>query len=170
MRLGLTLLLLLLACASCSPVAQGTERPGDATSLYALERHAEAVVALESRFLSLIDAAPGEERFYLYWTYNHLTGSWFHVDYLEELLELSCDAPPHSDEESMRAALRGQAEFVRWELGNALEDLEDTMPEFLPPNHSRINEALRSLLSEIRTTVDRLWADQCADVPCVASH
>jgi hypothetical protein len=87
MRFGLSSLLLLFACASCLPVAQGTERPGDATSLYALERHAEAVGALETKFLSLIDAAPGEERFYLYWTYNHLTGSWFQVDYLEELLE-----------------------------------------------------------------------------------
>jgi hypothetical protein len=70
----------------------------------------------------------------------------------------------------MRAALRGQAEFVRWELGHAIDDLEETMPELVPPNHVWINEALRSLLSEIRTTVDRLWTDQCADVLCVAGH
>src|SRR5262245_24866106 len=99
-------LLLLFACGSCLPLANGAERPGDVSSLYELERHANAVTALESKFLASIEAAPSEERFRLYWTYNHLTGSWFQVDYLQELLELSLEARSHSAEGSIRTALR----------------------------------------------------------------
>ena len=116
----------------------------------------------------MIEAAPSEERFYLYWTYNHLTGSWVQVEYLRTQLELSLEAHSYSDEESIRTTLRDQAEFVRWELGHAINDLEQSMPEVRPPRHLRINEALRSLLSEVRTTVDRFWTDQCAHMPCVA--
>ena len=167
MALRLRSLLLLFACAPYLPVVHGTERVGDATYLYELEQYANAVTALETEFLSLIGAAASEERFYLYWTYNHLTGSWFQVGYLQTRLELSIEAQSHSDEEPMRTSLRDQAEFVRWELGHAINDLEETMPEVGSPNHLWINEALRSLLSEIRTTVERLWSDQCAYVPCV---
>ena len=160
-------LLLLFACAPYLPVVHGMGRVGDATYLYELEQYANAVTALETEFLSLIEAAPSEERFYLYWTYNHLTGSWFQVEYLQTQLELSLEAQSYSDEESIRTTLRDQAEFVRWELGHAIKDLEQTMPEVRPLNRLWINEALRSLLSEIRTTVDRLWTDQCAYMPCV---
>jgi hypothetical protein len=135
--------------------------------LYELEQHANAVTALEAEFVSLIETAPGEERFYLYWTYNHLTGSWVQVEYLQTQLELALDAQS-SDEESIRTTIRDQAEFVRWELGHAINDLEQTMTEVRPLNHLWINEALRSLLSEVRATVDRLWTDQCAYMPCVA--
>ena len=114
----------------------------------------------------MIEAAPGEERFYLYWTYNHLTGSWVQVEYLQEQLVLSIEAKSYSDEESIRTTLRDQAEFVRWELGHAIYDLERAMPETRPLNHLWINETLRSLLSQVRTTVDRLWTAQCAHMPC----
>jgi hypothetical protein len=168
MRFRLSSLLLLFACAPYLPVVHGTERVGDVTSLYALEQYAEAVTALETEFLSLIETAPSEERFHLYWTYNHLRGSWVQVEYLQTLLELLLEAQSYSDEESTRTSLRDQAEFVRWELGHAINDLEQTIPEIRPLNHQWINETLRWLLSEIRTTVDRLWTDQCAYMPCVA--
>jgi len=115
----------------------------------------------------LIEAAPCEERFYLYWTYNHLTGSWVQVEHLQTQLELLLGAQSYADEESIRITLRDQAAFVRWELGYAIDDLEQTMPEVRPLNHLWGNEAVRSLLSEVRATVDRLWIDQCAYVPCV---
>jgi len=168
MPLRLSSLLLLFACVPYLPVAHGTERVGDATYLYELGQYANAVTALEMEFLSLIDAAPSEERFHLYWTYNHLTGSWFQVEYLRRQLGLALEAQSYLDEESIRTTLRDQAEFVRWELGHAINDLEQTMPEVRPLNHLWITEVLRSLLSTVRTTVDHLWTDQCAYVPCVA--
>ena len=146
------------------------ERPGDVTSLYELEQYADAVTAFETDFLSLIEAAPSEERFDLYWTYNHLTGSWVQIEYLQTQLALSVAAQSYSDEEAMRTTLRDQAEFVRWELGHTIDDLGQTMPEATPSNHLWINEALRSLLSQVRTTVDRLWTDQCAYMPCAAAR
>ena len=100
------------------------ERVGDVTYLHQLEQYANAVTALKTGFLSLIEAAPSEERFHLYWTYNHLTGSWFQVEYLQTLLELSLEAKSYSDEASIRTSLRDQAEFVRWELGYAVNDLK----------------------------------------------
>ena len=161
-------LLLLFACAPYFSGALGAERVGDATYLYELEYHAKAVTALEAEFLSLIEAASSEERFYLYWTYNHLTGSWIQIEYLQTQLELSVAAQSYSVEESIRTALRDQAQFVRWELGLAINDLAQNMPEVNRLNHLWINEALRSLLSDVRTTVDHLWADQCARMPCAA--
>ncbi len=83
MTFRLSLLLLLLASAPCLPMAHATQRAGDATYLYELKRYARAVTGLEKEFLSLIDAASGEERFDLYWTYNHLTGAWVQVDFLQ---------------------------------------------------------------------------------------
>ena len=168
MPFRLSSLLLLFACACYLPVAHGTEPVRNAAYLYELEQYANAGTALEAEFLSLIEAAPSEERFYLYWTYNHLTGSWVQVEYLQAHLELLVEAQSYSDEESIRTTLRDQAEFVRWELGHAINDLEQTMPEVRPLNHMWINEALRSLLSEVRATVDRLWTHQCAYIPCVA--
>ena len=168
MAFRLRSLLLLFACAPYLPIAHGTERVGDAAYLYELEQYANAVTALETEFLSLIEAAPSEERFYLYWTYNHLTGSWVQVEYLQTQLELSVEAQSYSDEESIRTTLRDQAEFVRWELGYTINDLEHALPEVRPLKHLWINEALRSLLSKVRTTVDRLWTDQCAYMRCAA--
>jgi hypothetical protein len=71
-----------------------------------------------------------------------------------------------SEEESIRTTLRDQAELVRWELGHAIDDLQRNIPEVRRLNQLWINEALRSLLADVRTTVDRLWADQCARMPC----
>ena len=163
----LSLLLRLFACALCLPMAHGTERVGEATYLYELERYAGAVTGLEQEFLSLIEAASGKERFDLYWTYNHLTGAWVPIDFLQTLLKLSIAASSYSDEEKTRTTLRDQAQFALWELDHTITDLERNIPELRRPNELRIDEALRSLLSEIRTTVDGLLADQCARTLCM---
>jgi non-ribosomal peptide synthetase component F len=168
MTFRLSLLLLLLASAPCLPMAHATQRAGDATYLYELKRYARAVTGLEKEFLSLIDAASGEERFDLYWTYNHLTGAWVQVDFLQTLLKRSVAAASYSDESRIRTTLRDQAQFVLWELDHAITDLEQTIPELKRPKHLRMNRALRSLLSEVRTTVNRLLADQCVRTPCAA--
>jgi hypothetical protein len=166
MTIRLSLLLLLFICAPFAPVAHGAERIGDSAYLNEFERYANAVAGLEAEFLSLIEAASGEDRFYLYWTYNHLTDSWVQVEYLQKQVELSMAAQSPSEEESIRTTLRDQAQFVRWELGHAIDDLQQNIPQVRRLNQLWINEALRSLLSEVRTTVDRLWVDQCARMPC----
>jgi hypothetical protein len=160
-------LLMLFACVLCMPVAGGAERVGDAACLYELKQYANAATTLEVEFLSLIEAASSEERFYLYWTYNHLTGSWVQVAYIQTQLELSVAAQSEPDEESARTTLRDQSQFVLWELGSAITDLERNAPELRRLDHLWINEALRSLLSEVRTTVDRLWSEQCARMTCL---
>ena len=165
MAFRLRLLLRLFACALCLPMAHGTERVGEATYLYDLERYARAVTGLDKEFLPLVEAS-GEERFDLYWTYNHLTGAWVQVDFLQTLLKLSVAASSYSDEEKTRTTLRDQAQFALWELDHTITDLERNIPEVRQPNELRINEALRSLLSEVRTTVNGLLADQCARTPC----
>jgi hypothetical protein len=157
---------MLFICAPFVPVAHGAERIGDSAYLNEFERYANAVAGLETEFLSLIEAASGEERFYLYWTYNHLTDSRAQVEYLQRQVELSMAAQSPSEEESIRTTLRDQAEFVGWELGHAIDDLQQNIPQVRRLNQLWINEALRSLLSEVRTTVDRLWVDQCARMPC----
>jgi spermidine synthase len=168
-RFNLSILLPLFACAPYLPIAHGTERAGDATYWYELERHAHNVAGLEQEFLSLIAAASVEERFNLYWTYNHLTGAWLQVDFLQTLLDFSVDAPSSTDEEEIRTTLRDQAQFVLWELDHAIADLEQNVSEVKQLNYLRINEVLRSLLSEVHTTVNRLLADQCARMACAAS-
>jgi hypothetical protein len=167
MAFRLHLLLLLFACASYLPIAHGAERAGDATYWYELERHAHNATGLEKEFLSLIEAASDEERFNLYWTYNHLTGAWLQVDFLQTLLELSVEAPSSPDEDEISTTLRDQGQFVLWELDHAITDLEQNVPEVKQLKHLQVNEVLRSLLSEVHTTVNRLLADQCARIPCV---
>jgi galactokinase len=148
------------------PPVHGAERIGDSAYLTEVERYANAVAGLETEFLSLIETSSGEERFYLYWTYNHLTDSRVQVEYLRRQVELAMAAQSLSAEESIRTTLRDQAQFVRWQLGDAIDDLQQNIPEVRRLNQLWINEALRSLLSEVRTTVDRLWTDQCALMHC----
>jgi hypothetical protein len=168
MAFRLNSLLLLFACAPYLPMAHGTERAGDATYWYELERHAHNATGLEKEFLSLIAADSAEERFNLYWTYNHLTGAWLQVDFLQTLLELSMEAPSSADEEEIRTTLRDQAQFLLWELDHAITDLEQNVPEVKQLKHLQVNALLRSLLSEVHTTVNRLLADQCTRMPCAA--
>jgi hypothetical protein len=168
MAFRLNSLLLLFACAPYLPMAHAAERAGDATYRYELQRHARSVSMLEQAFLSLIETASDDERFNLYWTYNHLTGAWLQVDFLQTLLQLSVDAPPSPDEEEIRTTLRDQAQFVLWELDHAITDLEQNVRIVKQLKHLQINEVLRSLLSEVHATVDRLLVEQCARIPCTA--
>jgi hypothetical protein len=149
---------LLLACTLFLPRAYGVEHAEDATGLYELGQYASAAAGLEKQFLSLIESASGEERLNLYWTYNHLTGARVQVDLLQSQLQLSIAVPAYLDEHMARTTLRDQAQFVAWELDNALTDLELSMPELMRSSHVRINQILRSLLSAARTTVSRLAA------------
>ena len=142
-------------------MAHATQRVGDATSLYELRRYARAVTGLEREFLPLIKVASAEERFDLYWTFNHLTGAWVQVEFLQTLLKRAVAASSYSDESRTRTMLRDQAQFVLWELDQAITDLEQNTPEVKRPKQLRINAALRSLLSEVQTTVNRLLANQC---------
>jgi len=148
-------------------MAQGTERAGDTSALDEFASYAGAASALDAQFLSLIDSASSEERFYLYWTYNHLTDARLQVEYLEAQLEVSLAAESDVDEASARTMLRDQAQFVRRDLDNTVDDLQQNMPEVRRLNHLEVNEALRRLLSEMRATVNRLWAEQCARMVCV---
>jgi hypothetical protein len=166
MALCLSSLLSLFTSTFYLPAALGMEHAGDAAYSHELEQHANVAARLEEELLALIEAAPNEERFFLYWTYNHLTGSWIQVEYLHAQLESAVQA--YSDEEPGRTALRDQAEFVHWELGRAIDALQQDMPEVRRLNHLWMNEALRSLLSEVRVTAYRLWAEQCARMPCVS--
>jgi predicted GNAT superfamily acetyltransferase len=170
MAVRLKLLVLLFSCAPYLPVAHGAERSGDAAYLNEFERYANAAAALQTEFQSSIDAASGEDRFYLYWTYNHLIDSWVQVENLRRQLELAVEAQSYLEEESSRTILRDQAEFVRWQLGDAVNNLQQNIPEVRRLNQLWLNEALCSLLSEVRATVDRLRADQCARMPCAVDR
>jgi len=147
---------LLVACALYLPTAHGVERAEDATYLYELGQYARTASGLEEQFLSLIESAARDERFNLYWTYNHLTGAWVQVGLLQSQLELSISVPPSLDEGTARTTLRDQAEFVVWELDNAIADLEQNVPEVGRSTHLRVSEGLLSLLSALRATVNRL--------------
>jgi hypothetical protein len=149
---------LLFACALYLPMAHGVERAGDATYLYELGQYTTTAGGIEKQFLSLIDSAAGDERFDLYWTYNHLTGAWVQLDLLQSQLELLISTPSHLDEGMARTTLRDQAAFVVWELDGAIAELEQSVPELKRSSHSRAGEVLVSLLSALRTTVSRLAA------------
>ena len=162
------ILFTVLACAGLLPAAHGAERGEVATALYELRQSANAVAALDGDFRSLIEASSGEERLDLYWTYNHLTGSWSHVEDLRAQLELSLAADSYRDQDSVRATLADQAQFVRWELGYAIADLEKRAPVTAPRKHLWIKESLRWMLTVTRARVDSFWMAQCAYIACVA--
>jgi len=166
LTLKTSVLSVLLACAVLLPAAHGTERAGVATALYELRQSASAAAALDSDFRSLIEASTAEERLDLYWTYNHLTGSWSHVEDLRTELELAL-GDSNRDQETTSATLRDQAQFVSWELGYAIADLEKNAPVTGPRRHAWISDSLRWMLTVARARVDRFWMAQCAHLSCV---
>jgi hypothetical protein len=157
---------LLFAGALHGSVAWSTVRAGDATYVYELQRYANAMASLGEEFLSSIDGASDEERFDLYRTYNQLMGTWFQVDLLEAFLAASIEAPRICDEEKIRTMLRDQAEFTRAEINYAVADLEHHDATIKRYDHLRLNSALRSLLSSVRATADRLIIDQRPPAHC----
>jgi len=164
-RFGLPALLFAGALHGSS-VAWSAVRAGDATFVYELEAHTNAMVSLEKEFISSIDSASDQERFNLYWTYNQLTGTWLQVDLLERLLAASIDAAPICDEEEIRTMLRDQAQFTRAELDQAVTDLEHHVAAIKRYDYQRLNDAFRSLLSSVRATVDRMIVDQRPPAHC----
>jgi len=163
---GLGLSALLLAGVLYGSVAWSAVRVGDATFVYELEAHANAMASLEEEFISSIDSASDEERFNLYRTYNLLMGTWLQVDLLEALLAASIEAAPICDEEEIRTTLRNQVQFTRAEIDHAVVDLEHNVAAIKRYDHLRLNNALRSLLSSVRATVDRMIIDQRPPSPC----
>ena len=163
---GLGLSALLLAGVLYGSVAWSAVRVGDATFVYELEAHANAMASLEEEFISSIDSASDEERFNLYRTYNLLMGTWLQVDLLEALLAASIEAAPICDEEEIRTTLRDQVQFTRAELDHAVVDLEHNVAAIKRYDHLRLNNALRSLLSSVRATVDRMVIDQRPPAHC----
>jgi len=159
-------LLLLFACALCPPTAYAVERLGDATYVYELGRHADAVTALERDYLSLIESAPREERFDLYRNYDRLMGTWRQVDFLQTLLDVAVDATARPDEEAIRSALRDHAQYVLWELDSAIAGLEEDSLEPRRSTYLEVDTGCRSLLANVRATIDRLLVDHCAAAAC----
>jgi hypothetical protein len=155
-------LLLLAACTPYLPPAQGTDRLRYATYVYELEQCADTATALENDYLALIERASDEERFHLYRHYNRLMGTWLQVDFLQILLDLAVEATSHWDEEEVRSTLRDHAQYVLWELDNAIDGLEDNSFDAQRLTHLWVDDSSRSLLSSVRITVNRLLVDYCA--------
>jgi hypothetical protein len=158
--------LLLLACAVGLTPALAAERVGDAVAMYALQDRARIVDDLERALLVLIEASPGEDRFDLYRTYNQLSGTWVQMQLSQTLIEQAVSAQSPSDEASTRMTLRDQAQFALWELDEARLYLERNAPAPERREHFRINRAIRALLAETRTIVERLLVDQCDLLRC----
>ena len=168
MALLVRLLWLLVICAASPCPADGMERAGDALLVRELQAREAAMDDLQTNILALIETSPDEERFDLYWTYNQLVGTWLQVDLSRALLERSISAVQPLEEEAIRTNLRDHARFALWDLDQARMQLERNVPDAGRAEHLRINEAVRSLLSDARTLISRLLADQCIHLQCVA--
>ena len=151
-------LLMLLAWMCCSHVAHATERPGDTAMAAELRKYSVAAIAVQRDYLSLSEIASGEERFNLYWTHNQSAGTWRQIEFLRTLLDLAVAAILPTDEQKMRAALRDQAQFALWELDQNIAHLGRGTADVNRPEYFRLNEVLRSLLQNVRTSVARLAA------------
>jgi len=157
---------LVTACTLYVPAVQGADRLPYATCVYELEQYAETSTTLENAYLSLIASASDEERFNIYRNYNRLMGTWQQVEFLQTLLDLAVEATSHSDNEEVRSTLGDHAQYVRWELDNAIDGFEDNSFDARQFTHLWVDESSRSLLSNVRITVNRLLVDYCAAAPC----
>jgi hypothetical protein len=160
------LLVLLVICASGVRMAHAAERLGDALVMYALQDRAQIVDAVERDLLALIESSPDEHRFDLYRAYDQLTGTWVQVELSQSLVEQAAAATSPAEEEKIRTTLRDQAQFALWELDQALAYLELGTSGASQPEYLRINLGIRSLLSETKTIIGRLLADQCDYLQC----
>ncbi len=149
-------LLIVLVSALGLPVAHAIERAGDAQIAKEIRHYATAVTTVQGDLLSAIETASGEKRFNLYRTYNHSIGTWTQVDFLQTLLELSIEQTSASVDQETQRALREQASFTLWELGQNIDELETAIAENRLLDDLRLHEFLRSLLSEVRIIVTRL--------------
>jgi hypothetical protein len=164
----LSLIILTSVSAFAFRPAHGTERAGDAANVRELQQYAKEATALHGEFLGLLETASDDERFNLYWAYDLLMGTWVQIEFLQTLLNSSIATTSPSDEAAFRTTLRGQAQFVLWELDQANAQLQENVAQVKRPAHVRINGAIRLLLSKVRNTASRVWIDQCARVPCAS--
>ena len=84
------------------------------------------------------------------------------VEFLQSLLELSIGVESTSLEAEFRATLRGQAQFVLWEIDQTEQRLAQDAMESARHEQLRMNAAIRTLLRQIANTVRRLQADESA--------
>jgi hypothetical protein len=162
----LPLLVVLIICAPCLRPAQGAERLGDALATYALQDRTAVLDDLERDILAVIEASPDEDRFDLYRTYDQLMGTWVQIELSQTLVEQAVAATSSSEEEKIRTTLRDQAQYALWELDEALAYVERDSPIANRRAYWRINEAIRSLLSEAKAVIGGLLADQCNYLRC----
>lgn len=156
MAIRSNLLMVLVAWTACSAGAQSADPPGDNSPVFELERHAGAASVLEHDLLALLEVTLDEQRFDLYWTYNALIGAWVQVDRLQTLLE--SDSPMSaSNEEALSAAIREQAQFALWEIGETDRQLADQSSRLERADLRHINGAVRALLAQVHATIGRYW-------------
>ena len=151
---------LLAICGAGTTPAVALERPGDALHAYALEEHARAEAALVQELTRTIDGSAERDRFDLYRMSNQLCGTWSQVAFLQSLLELSAAVESPPLENALRATLRGQAQFVLWELGQADESLAQSAIEQPQPEHVRWTATIRAFLSQVAGTIGAIDADE----------
>ena len=151
-----SVLLILLVAAARMPAAHGIERPADTLIAKEIQHYTKVVARIQGDFLSLIETASDEKRFGLYRTYNRSIGTWGQVDSLQALLELSIAETSPSPEQEARTALKEQASYTQWELGQNIAELETALAENRLSDDMRLHDLLRSVLKEVRIIVNRL--------------
>ena len=154
-----------LLCAFIVPT-DAAERAGDALARAALQDRGVVVDRIEAQLLTLIEASPDDDRFELYRTYHQLTGTWLQMELSQTLLDEAASAGALSEETIIRTTLRDQAQYALWELDHARASLERSAPAPEQREHYRINAAIRAVLADARTIVERLLADQCELLRC----
>ena len=155
-----SLLLTMFAWVCCLPAAQAVERFGDAENASELQQRAISVTAVQRGLLSLAEAASGDDSFNLYRTYDESMGTWLQVEFLRTLLDLSIAAASAFDEQKLRTDLRDHARFALWELDQNINHLDEDAARADQAEHLRLIQVLRSLLTNARSTVNRLSTDQ----------
>src|SRR4051812_30624318 len=166
--LAVLVTLLLVACLPLPIAAQGAERSGDAAFLEACRQYARSAIDLENESLLQIESASDDERFDLYREYDGFVGTWLQVESLQAQLAVAVDADSSIEAAEARTALRDQAQFVRSELGHTEADLARNAASLHRSDHLWINQAIRSLLAEVRTLIGRWLSAQCAHLACEA--
>ena len=146
--------ILLLAWTAGTCEAQAIDRSGDTPQAIELDAHASAVAAIEHELLAVIDAAPADERFGLYWTYDALIGAWVQVEHVRLLMDAVHFAAT-SDAEQLAAQLRDQAQFTAREIDQVESQLAQQGALLDRPAALRINGDVRALLARIRETLAR---------------
>jgi hypothetical protein len=151
-----SLLLILVVSAFRMPAAHGIERPGDALIANEIQHYAATVSRVQGDLLSLIQTASGGKRLDLYRTYNQSIGTWIQVDFLQTLLQVSIAETSAPAEQEARRALKEQASYAIWEVGQNIAELEAAIAGNRLSDDLRLHDLLRSVLKEVEIIVIRL--------------